>query len=81
MKNARLTVAIDPDVEKELAAYAAASGLKTSNTLLAAAGIELAKAAKKGLNLWHVLGRIAADDENARPAIEDRRALAAPQSR
>ncbi len=62
MTNKKCNVTLDPNVLKELEVYASASGLKTANTLLAAAAVELSKAAKKGLNVWHVLGRIAADD-------------------
>ena len=67
MKNTKITTSLDPEVLKKLDAYAAQSGLKTANTLLAAAGIELAKAADKNLNLWHVLGRIARDDTDEAP--------------
>jgi len=67
LKNIKTNVSIDPDTLRELDEYAASNGLKTANTLLAAAGIELSKAKKKGLNVWHVLGRIAAEDE-AEPA-------------
>lgn len=48
---------------RELSSYAETNGLNTANTLLAAVSVELVKAKKKGLNVWHVLGRIAADDD------------------
>lgn len=62
-KNARLTAYVPQEVANELERYAAASGLKTASTLLAAAAVEFKRAAEKGLNLYHVLGRIAADDD------------------
>lgn len=72
-KNARLTAYVDQTVANSVDRYAAASGLRTGSTLLAAAAVELAKAAEKGLNVWHVLGRIAADDN----AAEEKRLPAA----
>lgn len=75
MKNARITASVDQETAKALDTYAAENGMKTGNTLLAAVSIELVKASKKGLNLWHVLGRIAADDEHGPAIAENRKAL------
>jgi hypothetical protein len=69
MKNTKPMLSVDPEVWKKVDDYAAAAGLKTANTLMAAAAVEFAKAAEKGLNVWHVLGRIAADDDEPKRAI------------
>lgn len=71
-RNTKPALSIDPDIWKEVDEYAAAAGLKTANTLMAAAAVEFAKAKRKGLNVWHVLGRIAADEENDRTEVQKR---------
>ncbi len=69
---------VDPDVHPDVEAYARDNGLGSANQLLTVLSVELAKAKKKGLNLWHVVGRIAADDDTPpqRVTIEPRGAVA-----
>ncbi len=73
MKNIKPVLSVDPDLWKKVDDYAEKNGLRTANNLLAAVTAELAKASDKGLNIWHVIGRIAADDtEHAQPRITER---------
>lgn len=62
MKNEKRMISLAPETWRTLDRYAEQSGLKTANALLSAAGFELAQASKKGLNVYHVLGRIAASE-------------------
>lgn len=79
-KNLKLTVTVNPEDHPDVDEYARQNGLGSANALLSAVHGELAKAKKKKLNLWHVLGRISADEEKPkqerlteRPALTESR--------
>ena len=64
MKRKPFKVQIDSDVEQALQSLGADYQM-TGNAVLASAAAELARVHKAGGNLWHALGRIAADDTPA----------------